>query len=466
MKRTKTSKNQQQSHQKMPIFAGYFIQKEAKNNMKKEITFIDLFAGAGGLSEGFIRAGYTPLAHIEMDRQACNSLKTRAAFHYLREHNQLNIYEQYLHERQEKDTGIKLWQQVPKEVTNTVINATIGEKTIDSIFENVDNLVGNKTVDIVVGGPPCQAYSVAGRARMGKDVEKDPRNELYIYYVKFLERYQPKMFVFENVLGIRTAKEGQPFRELQRLVSELGYKIKHRVLTASDYGVLQNRQRVIIIGWRTQDHLGNPTNYHYPELLPETNKYAVLKDLFADLPVRKSGEGHYCAPIEYTKPLSKMPYLGESEIRNNHFNFTTQHIARPNNENDRTIYKIALDMYLGGKCERLDYSKLPADLQRHKNKQTFLNRFNVVNPYGPAHTVVAHIAMDGHYYIYPTPNPTVENVRSITVREAARLQSFPDDYFFEGSRTSAFKQIGNAVPVVLAHKIAKELKIQLDPDAE
>ena len=98
------------------------------------------------------------------------------------------------------------------------------------------------------------------------------------------------------------------------------------------------------------------------------------------------------------------------------------------------------------------------ELQTHRNTKTFLNRFNVVDPYGCCHTVVAHIAMDGHYYIYPTLNPTLETVRSITVREAARLQSFPDDYFFEGSRTSAFKQIGNAVPVVLAYKIAEGIK--------
>jgi DNA (cytosine-5)-methyltransferase 1 len=113
------------------------------------------------------------------------------------------------------------------------------------------------------------------------------------------------------------------------------------------------------------------------------------------------------------------------------------------------------------KGQRLDYSKLPARLQHHKNKETFLNRFNVVAPDGYSQTVVAHIAMDGHYYIYPTLNPTIENVRSITVREAARLQSFPDDYFFEGSRTAAFKQIGNAVPVVLAYKIAMEIKTML-----
>jgi DNA (cytosine-5)-methyltransferase 1 len=419
----------------------------------KNYNFIDLFAGAGGLSEGFIRAGYTPLAHIEMDKYACDTLKTRAAFHWLKANNQLQKYKKYLYEKQEKENGSKLWAQVPQEVIDTVIQSEIGDKTVNDIFAKVDKLKGDKQVDIIIGGPPCQAYSVAGRARMGKAVEDDPRNELYKYYVKFLERYQPKMFVFENVLGIRTAKNGQLFEDLKRLVDKAGYNMKDNIQIASQHGVLQNRKRLIIVGWK------NNTAFHYPELKKEDNKYEVLKDLFTDLPERKHGEGQLCAPVKYTKPLSEMKYLKISNIRNNSFNFTTQHIARPHNENDREIYKMAVEMW--SKKKRIDYSKIPARLQHHKNKESFLNRFHVVDPNGCSHTVVAHIAMDGHYYIYPTLNPTIDNVRSITIREAARLQSFPDDYYFEGSRSAAFKQIGNAVPVVLAHKIAKKIKEQL-----
>lgn len=428
------------------------------------LNFIDLFAGAGGLSEGFIQAGYIPLAHIEMDKYACDTLRTRAAFHWLKSNNQLQLYKKYLKEKKEKEDGSKIWQQVPKKIIDSVIQDTIGENTIERIFTQIDELKGEEEVDIIIGGPPCQAYSIAGRARMGKAVENDPRNELYKYYVKFLERYRPKMFVFENVLGIRTAKNGEPLRDLTRLIEEIGYKMELKVQIASDHGVLQHRQRVIIVGWKTKDEQNNPTLFHYPELKKEENKYAVLKDLFIDLPVRKHGEGKLCAPVNYTKSLSEMSYLKKANIRNDDFDFTTQHIARPNNENDREIYKMAIEMWLHENEEdrkRIDYSKIPSRLQHHKNKQTFLNRFQVVNPYGCSHTVVAHIAMDGHYYIYPTYNPTIENVRSITIREAARLQSFPDNFFFEGSRSAAFKQIGNAVPVVLAHKIAEEIKEQL-----
>lgn len=422
--------------------------------MVHTLNFIDLFAGAGGLSEGFVRAGYRPLAHIEMDKYACDTLKTRSAFHWLKANNQLKKYKKYLYEKQEKEDGSNLWEQVPQDVIESVIHEAIGENTIDNIFAKVDKLKGDKQVDVIIGGPPCQSYSVAGRARMGKAVENDPRNELYKYYVKFMERYQPKMFVFENVLGIRTAKQGKPFENLKCLVDKAGYEMKDHIQIASQHGVLQNRQRVIIVGWK------KGTVFHYPELAKGKIKYEVFKDLFIDLPERKHGEGKLCSPVKYTKPLSEMKYLKESNIRSNDFDFTTQHIARPNNENDREIYKIAVDLWLN-ENKRLDYSKIPDRLQHHKNKESFLNRFQVVDPKGCCHTVVAHIAMDGHYYIYPTLNPTIENVRSITIRVAARLQSFPDNYYFDGSRSSAFKQIGNAVPVALAYKIAKELKEQL-----
>lgn len=439
---------------KMINFAQYIASHRVMEN-ERTYTFIDLFAGAGGLSEGFIRAGFTPIAHIEMNRDACNTLKTRSAFHYLKNERKLSVYEEYLKNKKEKTDGSSLWQQVPKHVTDSVICATIGEETVNKIFSEVDAIRGSKCIDIIIGGPPCQAYSVVGRARMGKDVEKDPRNELYKYYVRFIEKYSPKMFVFENVLGIITAKRGEPFADLKRLVNELGYDMDCKVQIASQHGVLQNRQRVIIVGWKRT----KSGKYSYPDIPVEEMPYKVLPDLFADLPNRKAGEGQLCEPIQYMKPLAEMPYLNEAGIRGT-LNFTTQHVARPTNDNDKKIYKMAVDMWLD-KRQRLNYAKLPSELQKHKNKETFLNRFSVVDPDGCCHTVVAHIAMDGHYYIYPTKNPTVDTVRSITVREAARLQSFPDDYYFEGSRTAAFKQIGNAVPVVLAHKIAKAIKRML-----
>ena len=421
--------------------------------------FIDLFAGAGGLSEGFIRAGFEPVAHIEMEKFACDTLRTRAAFHYLREHGQLQVYENYLLNKHEKEDGRKLWEQVPSKIIDSVIQAEIGAKTIPDIFDKVDRLADGHPIDIIIGGPPCQAYSVAGRARLGKKIESDPRNDLYKFYVQFLEKYNPQMFVFENVPSIRTAKNGEPYRDLQNLVRGLGYEVRGEIQLASDFGVLQKRQRMIIIGWKTHDGNGNPTNYHYPDFQKQENNYKVMKDLFSDLPKLKAGEGTLCGAVHYTKDLSKMRYLQVNNLRGV-IPFTTQHIARPNNLNDREIYVWAIKKYLQ-EGKQLSYKEIPADHQKHKNKETFLNRFSVVNPNGCSHTVVAHIAMDGHYYIYPNPKPTTENVRSISIREAARLQSFPDDYFFEGTRSAAYKQIGNAVPVLLAEQIAEQIAEQL-----
>ena len=414
--------------------------------MDKRLNFIDLFAGAGGLSEGFVRAGYTPLAHIEMNNYACDTLRTRAAFHWLKSNDQLQKYKDYLHEKKEKEDGRKLWQHVPKSVIDSVIQSEIGEKTIDELFAKVDELKGEQKVDIIIGGPPCQAYSVVGRARDPKNMADDPRNFLYKYYIKFLERYTPKMFVFENVPGILSAQNGVHFNNIIKGIEKAGYKVDKDKLKASEYGVLQNRERVIIIGWQKD------LDMKYPEFAKEENLYRIMPDLFSDLPSRQQGEGSLTDTVKYTAPASK--YLKKSHIRNG-WDFTTQHIARPHNPTDLEIYRRAISLWLEKK-ERLNYAKLPPELQNHNNKHAFLNRFQVVDPVC-CHTVVAHIAMDGHYYIYPS----LEQIRSITIREAARLQSFPDDYYFEGSRSAAFKQIGNAVPVVLAEKIAAKLKERL-----
>ena len=414
--------------------------------MAYTFNFIDLFAGAGGLSEGFIRAGFTPIAHIEMNKYACDTLRSRMAYHYLKQHNRLEEYIKYLKEKQEGESGQKLWEKVPDEVIDSVINEEISDETLADIFIKVDKLKGNKQVDFIIGGPPCQAYSIVGRARDPKNMKKDPRNFLYKYYLQFLKRYEPKMFVFENVPGILSAQNGIHLENILKVIDKAGYKIELKKLKASDYGVLQNRERVIIVGWRKE------LNLKYPELEKEENPYKILPDLFSDLPERQQGEGSLTDIVQYVAPATG--YLQQSKVRNS-LDFTTQHIARPHNLIDLEIYKRAIKLWLEKKA-RLNYADLPPELQKHNNKQAFLNRFQVVNHEGCCHTVVAHIAMDGHYYIYPS----LKQIRSITVREAARIQSFPDDYYFEGSRTAAFKQIGNAVPVILAEKIANKIKEQ------
>lgn len=409
----------------------------------KQLNYIDLFAGAGGLSEGFIRAGFNPIAHVEMNKDACDTIKTRTAYHWLKENKKSKIYHDYL--KSETKNKEDLWNNIPKHLINSVINKEISEKTLPDIFKTIDNELGKKNVDIIIGGPPCQAYSIAGRAR--KDMESDPRNHLYKHYVKFLEKYNPKMFVFENVPGILSAKNGEYLEKILKAVDKAGYEVslptnKYKILNAKDFGVLQDRKRVIIIGWKKE------LNLSYPDFKVHENNFQVFKDLFSDLKPLKNGEGSLNA-VEYKTTTTD--YLKQSKIRNG-LDFVTQHISRPNNENDLEIYQIAVDEWNNGK--RLNYAELPKRLIKHSNTESFVNRFQVVNGKGVSHTVVAHIAMDGHYYIHPDKKQN----RSISVREAARIQSFPDDYFFEGSRTAAFKQIGNAVPPLMAEKIAEKIR--------
>ena len=404
----------------------------------KKYNFIDLFAGAGGLSEGFIRAGFNPIAHVEMNPDACNTLKTRTAFHYLKEKGKVNEYYEYLKGEITRD---ELWSKIPQHLISSVINKEISPETLPQIFNIIDQELQEKDVDIVIGGPPCQAYSVAGRAR--KNMDDDPRNHLYKHYVEFLKRYKPKMFVFENVPGILSASNGKYLEKIFSAVKEQGYELEKNVLNAKDFNVLQDRKRVIIIGWRKDLKL------QYPKFDSKEVQYEVLKHLFSDLPKLKSGQGEWNA-TKYIKKTNS--YLESTGIRNG-IDFTTQHIARYNNENDLEIYRIAVEKWIN-ENKRLNYSELPERLIKHNNTKTFTNRFQVVNHKGVSHTVVAHICADGHYYIHPDINQN----RSITVREAARIQSFPDDYFFESSRTAAFKQIGNAVPVLMAEGIAKKIK--------
>ena len=225
---------------------------------------------------------------------------------------------------------------------------------------------------------------------------------------------------------------------------------------AKNFGVLQSRRRVIIIGWKKTLKLNIPNLEEH-----KSNLAGKVKSILSDLPALQPGEGI----DKYVKyKTNTNAYLSESAIRNG-INILTQHISRPNNKQDKEIYSIAVEKWNYDK-KRLNYNDLPDNLKTHKNRHSFFDRFKVVaEDLEYSHTVVAHISKDGHYYIHPDAKQN----RSISVREAARLQSFPDDYYFEGvkkgniknnlfyNRTAAFKQIGNAVPPLMAASLAKSL---------
>lgn len=411
------------------------------NKKTKRITYIDLFAGAGGLSEGFLDVGFEPVAHVEMNVDACKTLRTRACYYYLKGHGNLERYYSYL--RGEITTD-QLYQLVPKNVWNSVICETMNEKTMCGIFNKIDELIMQEDVskiDLIVGGPPCQAYSLAGRSR--KCMDDDPRNELYKLYFQALKRYKPAMFVFENVPGLVTAGRGSYLEDILAKFESLGYKLDYKIEDASDFGVLQKRKRIILIGWKKK------SEHSYPKFKKITRDYCV-ENIFQDLPSIQPGQSS-----DKYKEQKINEYLRGAGIRNQS-DVLTWHVARGNNDRDRNIYKRAIEAWADGH-KRLKYSDLPPEMTTHKNRSGFLDRFKVVASDLPtSHTMMAHISKDGHYYIHPD----IRQARSITVREAARIQSFPDDFFFEGSRTSAFIQIGNAVPPLMAKAIATALHKQ------
>jgi DNA (cytosine-5)-methyltransferase 1 len=231
---------------------------------------------------------------------------------------------------------------------------------------------------------------------------------------------------------------------MEKYFESIGYRMNYQILNARDYGVLQDRKRIIIIGWKKE------LPFSFPDI-PKIAHAFTINDILGDLSLLQPGQSVLNG--KYRKRTA--PYLEQFCLKNE-AGFYTQHISRPHNLNDLSIYRLALEKWNTEKC-RLKYTEIPKEQQTQKNVTTFLDRFKVVDGKGVSHTIVAHIAKDGHYYIHPD----IAQCRSISVREAARIQSFPDDYHFEGSRSSMFRQIGNAVPLLFSLAIAKEIKKML-----
>lgn len=413
----------------------------------RKYRFVDLFAGAGGLSEGFVMNGnFLPLAHVEMNKDACDTLKTRSCYYYLKENDNIELYKKYQKGEITKD---ELYNQMPDGLMETVINREIGEESIQYIFDRVDKIIQTEEMqelDLIIGGPPCQAYSLVGRAVSSNKMATDPRNFLYKQYIKFLQHYRPKMFIFENVPGILTAQKGETFKTILSEFERIGYTAKHKILNASDFGVLQNRRRVIIVGWKKDYRLEYP-NFENHNIDMDAKVFDILRDL---APLKRGEEKN-----EYISATNE--YLMTAGIRDEH-DVLTHHVCRNHNENDLEIYRKVI-LAWNDNHTRIKYTELPDELKTHKNVTAFLDRYKVLaGDVRCSHTMIAHIAKDGHYFIHPD----IEQCRSISVREAARVQSFPDSYFFEGSRAAKYVQIGNAVPPLMAKGLASEIMNMLE----
>ena len=398
------------------------------NTSAKKYTFIDLFAGCGGLSEGFYKSGYRALLHLEIDKVACMTLKKRM-----------------------QDYGYS-----EEEVENSVICKDI---TDDDVLDTMKNRL-NEEVDIIIGGPPCQAFSSVGRAQSPDSMQSDPRNYLFENYLKILNYFRPKFFVFENVKGILSARP-KGINIFKRILDEMGenYKVEGNpstvLLNAANYGVPQIRERVILIGVRKDISGIEPIDIYrnivvtHSDGNQELPNYVTVKEAIMDLPKLQAGAGQEIQTgIDYSIDNDFL-----EKVRNNN-GIVFNHVTRKHNEKDRERYRI---LSKNQNWQLKDLQEVRPDLVHHDPKH-FGNRYTVQEYDKPGKTVVAHLYKDGNLFIHPD----CEQARTFTVREAARIQSFPDDFVFLGPRTEQYKQVGNAVPPLMAEAIAKALRGFLD----
>lgn len=441
---------------------------------------IDLFSGAGGLTEGFAREGFDVIAHIEKDPWACETLRTRVCYHWLKDNNQLDVYDNYLRltESVQRNALLKeelfysTFPELHNLATNRVLNKTFGNPvqnpdTISSgdaikIISNIAKQNGVQSISTVIGGPPCQAYSLIGRGRMKEQASNDNRNFLFKYYLDIVNEFRPRLFVFENVPGILSAKNGQLFPAIREEFDRIGYGLvsgpsasdRDNIIDCKDYGVYQNRRRVILFGYQKAAYPKGFTYPNFDHFMVNLNESATTENALSDLPPLLAGQGSDFWYKEYNNcELSQFQLMMRDGCPG-----VLNHFARSHRNADLEIY--SLQIYASLRGQKISYSQLPEALQFHKNsdKKVFEDRFRVHASQEIPHTIVAHITKDGHYNIHPDP----DQLRSLTVREAARIQSFPDNYLFEGPRTAQFVQVGNAVPPLLSQIIAKAVRKELD----
>lgn len=415
----------------------------------EQFTVLDIFSGAGGLSEGFFRNGFKFISHIDKDKDSSMTLETRAIYHALCMDKMEDYYLNYIAGIINRAQFIEENKEISKNISGGVINMEFASINKDRALLEIDRCkryINEDEIDVIIGGPPCQAYSTVGRGRDPYRMKNDARNFLYHYYLFLLKIFKPRIFVFENVPGMRSARGGDIYNDFKTRARELGYDVEGKLLNAQDFFVLQNRRRLIVLGWKSDYDL------EYPSFKPIEHDYLV-SSLLDDLPPLNPGEGKDY-PQNYYLPPSE--YLNRTRIRSDN-DILIQHHARNHNERDRSIYRKVIEAWESGH-RRLKYEELPEELKTHKNRKSFKDRYKVIEgDLNYSHTILAHLSQDGHYFIHPD----IRQARSLTVREAARLQSFPDNFKFEGSRKSQFRQVGNAVPPLMAEGIAREIKIML-----
>ena len=394
------------------------------------IKMIDLFAGCGGLTDGFLQTGlYKEVASVEWLKPQVNTMRNRLKTKY----NELDADERVLNfDIQREEELFRGWE-----------DEEFGQSKGLDYFVNEEN-----GIDIIIGGPPCQAYSVAGRVRDENGMNDDYRNFLFEHYLSVVKRYQPKLFVFENVPGILSATpNGVKISELiQNSFKSIGYEIiedlRKAKVNANDYNVPQNRERIVIVGIKQEKNRDcqKILESFYVSILPKykSNNHLTVKDAIGDLPkiTPYFDEGHHSKHEAYKTPKSDF----------------TWHEPRYQNIRDMETFKTLAEDIESGRFE-YDSKKITELYAEKVGSKSPIHRYHVLEPNKPSTTIIAHLYKDGNRFIHYDS----KQARSITVREAARLQSFDDDFNFIGSRGNAYQMIGNAVPPQLAKNIARAI---------
>ena len=385
-------------------------------------TCLDLFCGCGGFTLGMQRAGYQVLAAVDFNPEA---IATLAANLGATNPAALPPVRHALHR--------DLTQFAPAELAE---------------------LLGTQSVDVIVGGPPCQGFSTARHrdgANHGARLKDDPRRHLYREFLRYVGFFQPRVFVMENVLGLRSAAGGEYFTRVQAEARALGYRVHAQVECAEELGVPQKRRRQLIIGTR-----GDMPGYFLPELKPAP-RAAVgtrLGHALGDLPALAAGEGEPeqdYDPVLRTRHIRNDPtarnYLGEV-LEVDLAECLANHVSRPHSDRDlRDFAKLAEgENSATAMRDRHVRFEFPYDKSSFKDRYTRQSRADLCS------TIVAHLSKDGLMFIHPTQN------RSLTPREAARIQSFPDWFPFPPARTHAFRLIGNAVPPLIGEAVGLQVK--------